>query len=29
LLVIALHVGAALFHEYLKKTPILQRMWWG
>jgi cytochrome b561 len=29
LLLIALHVGAALFHEYLQKTRILQRMWWG
>ena len=29
LLVIALHVGAALSHEYLQRIPLLKRMWWG
>ena len=29
LLLIALHVGAALYHQFIKKDNLLARMWYG
>jgi cytochrome b561 len=29
LLLILLHIGAALYHQFLKKDHLLGRMWFG